>query len=245
MMIRFVILAVPRTGSNLLCTLLNSHPEILCHHELFNPAGIFTALTQRQESCPFGSIEERDRDPLWFLERVWHSAAEYPCVGFKWTLGQNETVLQSVVHDRGVKKIVLRRRNRIKTYVSELIARHTQQWEVYSAEELEMPRPQVVVDPNELQAHINRSEQFYQQIAVTLDQSRQPHLGLEYESLGVETEQHRVLAFLGVCDVAQRLVAQSVKQNPTDLCELIANFDDLATRLQDSDLGTELYERET
>ena len=36
---RFVILAAPRSGSNLLCTLLNSHPEILCHHEVFNPVG--------------------------------------------------------------------------------------------------------------------------------------------------------------------------------------------------------------
>jgi hypothetical protein len=243
-MIRFVILAVPRTGSNLLCTLLNSHPEILCHHELFNPRGIFTALTHR-EGCPFGSIEERDRDPLRFLQRVWQAAAEYRCVGFKWTLGQNETVLRSVLHDPGVRKIVLRRRNRIKTYVSELIARHTQQWEVYSAEELHVPRPQVFVEPSELWAYINRSEQFYQQIAATLDQSRQPCLGLEYESLGIEAEQHRMLAFLGVRDVAQRLVAQSVKQNPTDLCELIANFDDLAARIQDSDLGKELYERET
>ena len=48
-MTRFVILAVPRTGSNLLCTLLNSHPEILCHHEVFNPQGIFTALTHRHQ----------------------------------------------------------------------------------------------------------------------------------------------------------------------------------------------------
>ena len=36
---RFVILAAPRSGSNLLCTLLDSHPEILCHHEVFNPVG--------------------------------------------------------------------------------------------------------------------------------------------------------------------------------------------------------------
>ena len=40
---RFVVLAVPRVGSNYLCSLLNSHPEILCHHELFHPKGIYLA----------------------------------------------------------------------------------------------------------------------------------------------------------------------------------------------------------
>ena len=39
---RFVILAARRSGSNLLCSLLGSHPHVRCHHELFNPNGIFT-----------------------------------------------------------------------------------------------------------------------------------------------------------------------------------------------------------
>ncbi|MCA9265021.1 MAG: sulfotransferase, partial [Planctomycetales bacterium] len=67
---RFVILAVPRTGSNLLCTLLNSHPEILCHHEVFNPQGIFLALTQRDRPHSLPSLDERNRDPLRFLDEV-------------------------------------------------------------------------------------------------------------------------------------------------------------------------------
>ena len=45
--VRFVVVAVRRAGSNMLCTLLDSHPAILCHHELFNPRGIFYALGLR------------------------------------------------------------------------------------------------------------------------------------------------------------------------------------------------------
>jgi len=33
---RFVILNAARTAA-IICTLLNSHPEVLCHHEIFNP----------------------------------------------------------------------------------------------------------------------------------------------------------------------------------------------------------------
>src|SRR5438445_713979 len=115
---RFVILAAPRTGSNMLCTILDSHPLILCHHEVFNPDGIFYALDLRDGSFGPGSMEERDRDPLGFLARLWETDLGHPCIGFKMTHRQNEPVFQNVVHDREVKKILLRRQNRVKTYVS-------------------------------------------------------------------------------------------------------------------------------
>src|SRR5580693_4511868 len=104
---RFVILAAPRTGSNWLCSLLNSHPEILCHHEVFNPAGIFYALGHRDGTLDLGTIEERDRRPLEFLERLWRAPLGLPCVGFKMTRGQDERVVQAVLEDRGVRKILL------------------------------------------------------------------------------------------------------------------------------------------
>ena len=65
---RFVILAAPRSGSNQLCTLLNSHPEILCHHEVYNPSAIFYALDLRDGTIELGTRDERDWRPLEFLE---------------------------------------------------------------------------------------------------------------------------------------------------------------------------------
>ena len=92
--IRVVVLAAPRTGSNLLCTLLNSHSDVLCHHEIFNPEGIFYAITHRDGSLDLGSIQARDRAPLAFLDRVWQAHEGKACVGFKMTRGQNEQVLR-------------------------------------------------------------------------------------------------------------------------------------------------------
>jgi hypothetical protein len=62
--VRFVIVAARRTGSNLLCTLVGSHADVLCHHELFNPGGIYYALPLRNGGFSLGTIEERDADPL-------------------------------------------------------------------------------------------------------------------------------------------------------------------------------------
>jgi len=242
-MTRFVILAVPRTGSNLLCTLLNSHPQILCHHEVFNPQGIFTALDYRGQGLTVESLRQRDDDPLRFLDRVWQTAADETCVGFKWTRGQNEEVLKSVLKDDQVKKIVLRRRNRIKTYVSERIAQETKQWEVYSRDELTMPRPRIHVDAGELLQHIASNQRFYAEVSAAIDESSQPHLQLEYETLFDPKIQKRMFEFLAVGAPQTPPVAASVKQNSNDLQDSIANFAELAARLPEGEFTAELFDR--
>ena len=242
-MTRFVILAVPRTGSNLLCTLLNSHPQILCHHEVFNPQGVFTALDYRGQGLSVESLRQRDQDPMAFLDRVWQTGTDNTCVGFKWTRGQNEDVLKSVLKDDQVKKIVLRRRNRIKTYVSERIAQQTQQWEVYSRHELTLPRPRIHVDAVELLEHIASNQRFYAELSAAVSQPNQQHLEVEYEMLFDRNVQVRMFEFLAVPSPEMRPIAASVKQNSSDLRDTIANFSELAARLPDGELTTELFDR--
>lgn len=238
--VRFVILAAPRTGSNLLCTLLNSHPEILCHHEVFNPQGVFTARDYQGAELRATSLKERDDDPLSFLERVWESGTGQRCVGFKWTRGQDECVLETVCKDPGVKKIVLRRRNRIKTFVSERIAQRTNQWEVYSEQDLLLPRPRIRVDVDDLLQHIANNESFYAGMMAWMTSPPQPCLEMEYESIFDPQVQDQVFRFLGVCPPETPPVAGSVKQNPTDLRDAIANFDELCSQLTDPELVGEL-----
>ncbi len=242
-MTRFVILAVPRTGSNLLCTLLNSHSQILCHHEIFNPQGVFTALDYRGQELAVESLEERDADPLAFLSRVWQTGRDGSCVGFKWTRGQNEEIFNNAVRDSGVKKVVLRRRNRIKTYVSEKIAQETQQWEVYSRQDLQLPRPQVHVDPAQLLDHIATNQRFYAKLSTELSNRRQPHLQVEFETLFDQSSQRRLLEFLEVSLEELPLAAASIKQNSTDLRDSIENFVELDSCLTDRELITELHDR--
>ena len=179
-MSHFVILAAPRTGSNLLCSLLDSHPEILCHHELFNPDGIFTSLSMRHLSNPFGDLAERDHDPLGLLQRVWHAGdmSQVNSVGFKWTRGENPTILEHVLNETTIKKIVLRRRNRVKTFVSEKIAQRTQQWEVYERRDL-IEAPMIHVDVSELRTHAKMNEAFYRDLDLAVAASQQPVVHVE------------------------------------------------------------------
>jgi 3,4-dihydroxy 2-butanone 4-phosphate synthase / GTP cyclohydrolase II len=237
-LLRFVVLAAPRTGSNWLCTLLDSHPEILCHHEIFNPERILYSLSCRG-TLDLGTLEERDRDPLSLLDQVWRADFGYRAVGFKLNRGQNEMVFRAVLADRDVRKILIRRDNRIKTYVSEMIAQRTGEWESYPGIELSRQKANVAVDLASLRRHIELNEGYYNGIYEALRATGQTWLDLSYEKLATEDERARLLRFLSVTpDI--RLREATRKQNPEDLRELIANFSELGAQLRGTELEAEL-----
>jgi 3,4-dihydroxy 2-butanone 4-phosphate synthase/GTP cyclohydrolase II len=236
---RFVILTTPRTGSNWLCSLLGSHREVLCHHELFNPERIIYTRAWPGGALDLGTQEERDRDALGFLERVWERRCGRRVVGFKLNRGQSEAVLQKVLADRSIRKIVLRRRNRVRTFVSEKLAQLTGEWESYP-ESARGGRPvRLVVDVAELRAHAAENERYFGRLLLALRESGQDHLELTYEELCGAEERRRVLRFLGVA-TDRELVGETRQQHAEPLRDLISNYDELAAALRGSDLEAEL-----
>lgn len=237
-LLRFVVLAAPRTGSNWLCTLLDSHPEILCHHEIFNPERILYSLSCRG-SLDLGTPEERDGDPLRLIDLVWRADFGYRAVGFKLNRGQNPTVFREVLADPNIRKIVIRRDNRIKTYVSEIIAERTGEWESYPGMELGKQKAHVAVDLEDLRRHIELNVAYYNNIYETLRATGQTWFDLTYEELATEDQRMRLLNFLSVTPDA-RLREATRKQNPEDLRDLIANFSELGAQLRGTELEAEL-----
>ena len=227
----------------MLCTLLGSHPDVLCHHELFNPDGAFYALELRDGSFDLGGIEDRDRDPLAFLERAWAADLGHSHVGFKMTHRQNETVLDEVLRDAEVRKIVLRRQNRVRTFVSQRVSEETGQWEVYSHEDLVSERPRVHVDVAALRKSIAENEGYYDEIEHVLEAGEEPYLRVSYERLVAGGERTNLLEFLGLPDAAgaaATLRMSSVRQNPASLRELVTNFAELEDALAGTALAADL-----
>ena len=233
-----MILAAPRTGSNMMCTLLGSHPDVLCHHELFNPRGIFYALDLRDGSFDLGGIEERDREPLPFLDRVWAADLGHTHVGFKMTHRQNEAVLDAVLRDADVRKIVLWRRNRVRTFVSRRISEELDQWEVYGEAELGSERPRVRVDVDALRESVAEDDGYYRELVHVLEETRQPFLRVSYERLVDDGGRTRALEFLDLPDAM--LSARSVRQNPAPLRELVTNYGELESALAGTALAADL-----
>ena len=106
---------------------------------------------------------------------MWHAGdmTGVTSVGFKWTRGQSPTILEHVLNETTIKKIVLRRRNRVKTFLSEKIAQRTQQWEVYEQRDL-VESPMIHVDEAELRTHVNMNEAFYRDLDLAVAASQQP-----------------------------------------------------------------------
>jgi LPS sulfotransferase NodH len=238
--IRFVILAAPRTGSNMLCSMLNSHPLVLCHHELFNPEGIHYALDQRTGEIDLGSPTERDRDPVGFLARVWRHSQGAKALGFKLNRDQNELAFAAVLSDAAVRKIILIRRNRVETFVSELIAAQTGQWESYATSDLRPYAQTIRVDVRELQCHIARNQRYYVTIRKALAANGQGYLEVAYEELAGRNEQRRIFDYLGIPLGRTVLQAGTRKVNTRELRDLVANHTALATALSGSELEPEL-----
>jgi LPS sulfotransferase NodH len=242
--VRFVIFAAPRTGSNLLCGLLNSHPDILCHHGLFNPDGVHYALDHRDGSLDFGSRGERDRDPALFLEQVWRNSLGMAAVGFKFNSGEDRRAPQQLIEDPLVRKVLLSRGNRVRAYVSALEAAATGQWESYGAADSLRRRRTVQVDPAGLWNYVNVSEGFYAQLRESLSATGQSFFSIDYESLRSPVEIGRLLRFLDVRSCGLRLTAPSYKRESEDLSDLVVNFAELAAALHGSVLEAELFRRD-
>jgi hypothetical protein len=237
--VRFVIFAAPRTGSNLLCSLLGSHPEILCHHGLFNPRGIHCARDRR---VALGSVAERDRDPAAFLDRVWSLNGDARATGFKLNLGESSEAIDLLLRDRSIRKLLLRRRNRLRTYVSEEIANRTGIWESYDPP-VETALPAIRVAVADLLRHADRNAAWYAGIEAALAATGQDWLETEYEALADRQEIARILAFLGV-EGGAPLASASHKRGPADLGAVVANLDELTDALVGTPLGGDLAARD-
>jgi len=236
----FVILAASRSGSNMLCRMLDSHPSILCHHEIYNPKGIRLAVTLRETDFTLGTMAERERDPEAFLERIWFRPDGIKCTGFKFTHRQNKAVYQRLLTDPGIARIVLRRKNRMKTYVSQKISEVLSEWEVYRQQDLLQERPRVTIDPQLFLERVAFDVAYYAEIREAMQAGKHPWIEVFYEDLFTPDTSHEILRFLGLNSASNDLTTGSIKQNSCDLRDLITNYDELYRYFEATEYAAEL-----
>ncbi len=123
---KFVVICEPRTGSNLLCSILDKNPYVGCHFELFNPNAIYYRMQETVRDK--AALATRDGDPILFLEQMYQNAANHRAMGFKLFPSQNRNVFQYCMNATDIKKIILTRENLLAQYSSKLISVQTEQW---------------------------------------------------------------------------------------------------------------------
>src|SRR5262249_51902128 len=96
------------------------------------------------------------------------------------------------------------------------------------------------VDAGELREHVERNRSYYSAIRKALISTGQSHLEVAYEDVGRNSEQRRILDYLGVPAGRMMLQPATRKVNTSNLRELVANHSALVAALAGSELEAEL-----
>lgn len=221
----FVIAADLRTGSTLLSTSLQHHPEIRCYGELFHT-----------EDFPDNQLEQYDRHHLDAREVIQKAFAPegYKAIGFRsmvflpfpsrpgWA-----DVWERLSEMENLHVIYLTRKDHLAQYASLLVAQETGIFHPPPDDPILKPenRPTITITPEELTWWIEEREKLYTRRREQL--RGKPSFELEYECLIADWTEvmHEVQEFLGVTPTA--LEKMKDKQERRPLSAIITNFDEL------------------
>lgn len=200
-MTRFLIIAPARSGSTLLRVMLNRHPEVCCHGEVF---GLHRVLGQSAHALqaldPELALKLRRRDPVKFLdEHVF--ATRKPVAGFKLLYSQMlqlefAPVLQRLIEMPDLRVVHLWRRDLVARHVSEARLR------LKATQRSASPGPGATLEHALRPAVVERScrTNLAGRACATQLFARQPAMTLDYEDFIGSHAAHsqRLCQFLGI-----------------------------------------------
>ncbi len=227
----FVVLSTQRSGSTLLRTALDSHPEISCRGELFLPShsqgDSFRDFVSEKKLSQISELFHRRRLVYSYLDRVYDDTL-VGARGFKIMYGQmgyrpyRFPMVFDYIRDYGVRIIHLVRENTLDTCISRQFARTSK---TYHAVEQYQPRPQTVNIPTLiLEMKKVEREKIRWRSAVKglpcLDQTYEDFINSRSES------SRRILEFLGV-ESAIELVSPLKRLSGAHLNERVLNYEEM------------------
>jgi LPS sulfotransferase NodH len=232
----FVIVCFGRTGSSWLCSLLQSHPGILCHGEIFSPKGIRFApgYLDRSPMAATWTVASRDSDPEKFLEAVLSEDLGHQAVGFKMLNWMQPDLMLRLARSQAVHKVILRRQNRVRAFLSRTRSEALERWQLESYH-----GSRVRLDPAELVAYVKRYERFYDELRAAATGT--PVLEVVYEELLEDDRCARgIVEFLGATPSDVPLRSRLFRQSHDLTRDVVINFEELSVLLHGTALQAEL-----
>ena len=215
---KFVIISRSRTGSNLLCDLLNSHPKIEANRELFH--------NTNAHSC-------REIWESLFVKKYWN--IKY--VGFKIFYyhplkSVDKEVWDFIENDKTIKIIHLTRKNMLRTIISREIAIQTNVWIDQgggNADPISLLDKRFEINIDLCLKKIEETKTWEKQTSTIF--LAHPVIELTYEELTADTQKamNRIYSFFNL--TYYPATSDVRRQNPETIKNLIINYDELATVL--------------
>ena len=246
---RFVIVGIARTGSTMLISSLNAHPQALAFGELFRtPEAIGWDIQPYADFASKELLQLYRNDPCRFLEtavfRRWPSGMR--AVGFKifyyharqppysqvWSyLAQRDDIL--VLH--------VKRRNVLAQYLSLKLAHDTNMWHGAPSGRRGAQAQPLALDVEGCRKHFVWVRAAERETDARFAAHRM--LQVEYERLAQDqaAELARVQEFLGLAP--RSLAARTTRQRSAPLSQAIANYEELKAAFADTEWSTFFSER--
>jgi LPS sulfotransferase NodH len=229
----FVVLGTQRSGTTLLITLLDSHPEIFCAGEIFN-----TNPTKIHHD-EFSYRNNKNKKIYEFLDYFYKKNNKFKAVGFKLMLDQLKLHpdILNFIKNNNLKIISMERENTLKTYISHLIAKKTNIWASGSP----VKQVRISIDTAsiiaELDAIVQKKEEN-EKISSKFD-----CLKVTYENLTTNKEKtvRVILNFINVNDRFIELKTSQTKINSDELKDVIENYEEVYTVLKNTSYEKYLF----
>lgn len=233
---KFIVAGVQRSGTTLVTTSLDSHPDIHCAGELFKmrrPRGRVEVLDGGYRAYLDSALWLKLADRLLrrrvvygFLDGFFEHQ-DFKAVGFK--LMNNHTVpgqfpmAVPYLIDRQVSIIHVIRENVFKTYLSRLVAQNRR---VFHATQEPGELPRLTVPTTDLKRKLSRIEEQGSRLTELFSGSV-PYVACVYENYVADpqAEGWKLLSFLGVPVATLR--SPLVKLGSDDLSEVVDNMDEV------------------
>lgn len=224
--IKFFIIGLGRSGSNLLVSLMRSHPEIYCDYEILNQ----DYLNQK----PLSKRQLIQWFPGYFLQ--YRSArSPRPVYGFKMLYYQyleREKQLKSLF-DSDWKIIHIKRKDVFKQAVSDMVARKTG---VYlQTDKRKQPDDIIRIDPGSFRKYIEKilhDGALLENALKNID-----HCSVVYEEDLIEPEMWdnscaRVFRYIGVQPAPVSTITERISKRPYE--SVVENYESLVSEVKNS-----------
>ncbi len=233
---KFMISCTARSGSSMLSTLLNSHPQVLCHGEIIaapnESAGPYQALREQGTNIDERLQEYRQQHPEAFLYDVGFNPAGNPRVGFKFKLEESldeayRPFRDLIVADTDIRIIHLRRENILDKYISLQMTKRSGVFSIRAGGERPQYRP-FAIDIADFIAYVRQDRQRHDAALELYQHHRCLHLSYEElcESRAAALAKTQDFLELPHADLATMMV-KILKKNT----DLVLNLDEVREAL--------------
>lgn len=215
---KFIVIASGRTGSNLLISYLNSHPNIEAEGELFR------------------DMEGRSCKEVWddLYSNKPKSIKMAGCKIFYYHPFHTEdkSVWDYILNDKSIKIIHLTRENKLRTYLSLEIANKTDMWSRKKNKNISLNKKQVEINFDEFLDRLNIIEQYENETRSKFKDHS--FLEISYEQL-VNNKKDTMKSVFGLLDIEESEIKSNYKkQNKEKVSDLILNYSEFMKKLEKS-----------